>query len=49
MSEKEKQILETFKETFPDLTELEKEKLLSYGEGYAAGVRSRKNDFGKEG
>lgn len=41
MSEKEKKILETFGNIIPNLTELEKEKLLSYGEGYAAGIRSR--------
>ncbi len=43
MSEKEKRILETFGNIIPDLTEIEKEKLLSYGEGYAAGIRSRKD------
>lgn len=42
MSKKEKQILETFGKIIPDLTEVEKEKLLSYGEGYADGIRSRK-------
>lgn len=35
MSEKEKQILETFEKVIPDLTEMEKEKLLSFGEGMA--------------
>lgn len=35
MSEKEKQILETFEKVFPDLSEVEKEKLLSFGEGMA--------------
>lgn len=35
MSEKEKQILDTFEKVLPDLTELEKEKLLSFGEGMA--------------
>lgn len=42
MSKKEKQILETFGKIIPDLTEIEKEKLLSYGEGYADGIRTRK-------
>ena len=45
MSKKEKQILETFGKIIPDLTEVEKEKLLSYGEGYADGIRSRKEIF----
>lgn len=35
MSEKEKQILETFEKVLPDLNEMEKEKLLSFGEGMA--------------
>lgn len=43
MSKKEKQILETFGKIIPDLMEIEKEKLLSYGEGYANGIRIRNN------
>ena len=35
MSEKEKQILDTFEKVLPDMTELEREKLLSFGEGIA--------------
>ena len=35
MSEREKKILETFKSVIPELTELEREKLLSFGEGMA--------------
>lgn len=35
MSEKEKKILEIFKKMVPDLSEMEKEKLLSFGEGMA--------------
>lgn len=35
MSEKEKQILEHFGEILPKLNEMEKEKLLSFGEGMA--------------
>lgn len=35
MSEKEKQILETFEKVIPGLSEMEKEKLLSFGEGIA--------------
>ena len=33
MSEKEKKILETFEKIIPELSETEKEKLLSFGEG----------------
>lgn len=44
MSEREKQILETFGKIIPDLTEIEKEKLISYGEGYAEGIRNRKKE-----
>ena len=33
MSEKEKQIMETFGKIIPQMSELEKEKLLSFGEG----------------
>lgn len=35
MSEKEKQILETFGRVVPELSELEKERLLAFGEGLA--------------
>lgn len=35
MAEKEKQILSTFEKVLPEMTELEKEKLLSFGEGIA--------------
>lgn len=35
MSEKEKKILDTFEKVLPDMTELEREKLLSFGEGIA--------------
>lgn len=35
MTEKEKKILETFRIVLPKLTDLEKEKLLSFGEGMA--------------
>lgn len=35
MSDKEKEILDMFGKVLPDLSELEKEKLLSYGEGMA--------------
>lgn len=33
MTEKEKQILETFKRAIPTLSDLDKERLLSFGEG----------------
>ena len=35
MSEKEEKIMETFKKVLPDMSEIEKEKLLSFGEGMA--------------
>lgn len=35
MSEKSKEILETFEKVIPELSEIEKEKLLSFGEGIA--------------
>ena len=35
MSENEKKILETFEKVLPDMSELEREKLLSFGEGIA--------------
>ncbi len=35
MSEKEKQILDTFGKVIPNLNDIEKEKLLSFGEGMA--------------
>lgn len=35
MSEQEKKILETFGKIIPSLSELEKEKLLAFGEGMA--------------
>ena len=35
MSEKEKKILDTFGKVIPKLSDLEKEKLLAFGEGMA--------------
>ena len=35
MSEKDKQIMETFGKVIPNLSELDKEKLLAFGEGVA--------------
>lgn len=36
MSEREKQILETFEKVIPTMTEMEKARLIGYGEGLAA-------------
>lgn len=44
MSEKEKQIMETFGKVLPGLSELEKEKLLSFGEGMAFRATSEKEN-----
>lgn len=35
MSEKDKQIMETFERVVPNLSEVDKEKLLAFGEGVA--------------
>lgn len=35
MSEKDKKIMETFGKVIPNLSDLEKEKLLAFGEGMA--------------
>lgn len=43
MSEKEKQILKTFDRVIPHLSELEKEKLLAFGEGLGFAVRPDAN------
>ena len=51
MSEKEKKILDTFEKVLPDMTELEREKLLSFGEGIAfktAEQKKRKQKTAKE-
>ena len=45
MSERELQILETFKNIIPSLSELEQEKLLSFGEGMAF-MKDRSNKEG---
>lgn len=39
MSEKEKKVIETFKKVFPKMTELQKEKLQSFGEGLAFAIQ----------
>lgn len=48
MSEKEKKILETFGKVIPDLSEMEKEKLLSFGEGMAFMKDKKKKEEGKK-
>ena len=51
MSENEKKILETFEKVLPDMTELEREKLLSFGEGIAfktAEQKKREREADKE-
>lgn len=42
MSQNEKKILETFEKVLPELNELEREKLLSFGEGMAFAKGSAK-------
>ena len=42
MSEKEKEILETFGKVMPELTERDKERLLWFGEGLAFKVEQQK-------
>lgn len=39
MTAKENQILETFRETIPKLTDQDKERLLAFGEGLALATR----------
>ena len=41
MPEMEKQILSNFEKAIPHMTEMEKEELLSFGEGIAYAVASR--------
>ena len=48
MSEKDKQIIATFEKVLPELTEVEKEKLQSYGEGIAF-MAEKLKDLNKEG
>lgn len=50
MSEKEKQILDTFRKVIPQLSDLEKEKLLAFGEGVAMmKEQSETEQVGQEG
>jgi hypothetical protein len=48
MSEREKQILETFGKVIPELSEMEKEKLLSFGEGMAFMKDNQKKKEGEK-
>lgn len=49
MSDKEKKILETFQEVIPELDDMDKERLLSFGEGMAYAVNKRKEMAQKDG
>lgn len=44
MSEESRKILETFEKVLPDMTELEREKLLSFGEGIAFKTAEQKKE-----
>lgn len=44
MSDKGKKILDTFGRIIPDLSELDKEKLLAFGEGMAFKVDQQKKE-----
>ncbi len=44
MSEQEGKILETFKQAIPHMTELEREKLLAFGEGMAFTTKKQPQD-----
>ena len=48
VSEKGKEILETFEKVIPELSEIEKEKLLSFGEGIAFMKNQQKCEMQKE-
>lgn len=48
MSEKEKQILNTFEKVVPQLSDMEKERLLAFGEGMAFKVENDKQAEKKE-
>lgn len=47
MSDKGKQILDTFKKIVPGLTESEKERLLAFGEGMAFKAEQQKQEASK--
>lgn len=44
MSDKEKQIMDVFSQIVPKLSELDKEKLLAFGEGLAFKVKQEYGD-----
>lgn len=44
MSEKDKKIMDTFGKIIPNLSELDKEKLLAFGEGVALMVEKLRRD-----
>lgn len=44
MSEKDKKIIDTFEKTLPLLSEMEKERLLAFGEGMAFKGQMQKRD-----
>lgn len=46
MSEREKKILDTFSKAIPGMSDLEKEKLLAFGEGMAFMVEQKKESEG---
>lgn len=46
MSEKDKKIMETFGRIIPQLSDLEKEKLLAFGEGMAFKVDQQRAQAG---
>lgn len=48
MSEDAKKILETFGKVIPEMTELEREKLLSFGEGIAFKTEQQKKEREKK-
>lgn len=48
MSEKDKRIMETFGEVVPQLSELDKEKLLAFGEGIALMAGRQRADVVQE-
>lgn len=48
MEKNEKEILKIFERVIPDLTELEREKLLSFGEGIAFKTAEQKKQWKKE-
>lgn len=48
MSDKQKKIIDTFKKIVPDLSDVEQEKILAFGQGVETVINSRKeNENGK--